>query len=174
MITIRCTRSRGPRGFFCLQVFRRGPVNVAVILRSYRAPTCWWHATNCGQQRKGMRPLQRTCSKAVADTMAASTCSTNPIAALWFGQVRSDTRSTCSNHAAEHARLRLADSLELEHGPGPLQDNKTLNRSGDGFVVGTSPDGRRLPLYPTPFSLIYVFRSARLTRTLSRLNARAQ
>ena len=24
-------RSRGPRGFFCLQVFRRGPVNVAVI-----------------------------------------------------------------------------------------------------------------------------------------------
>ena len=30
-ITIRCTRSRGPRGFFCLQVFRRGPVNVAVI-----------------------------------------------------------------------------------------------------------------------------------------------
>ena len=32
MITIRCTRSRGPRGFFCLQVFRRGPVNVAVIL----------------------------------------------------------------------------------------------------------------------------------------------
>ena len=31
MITIRCTRSRGPRGFFCLHVFRRGPVNVAVI-----------------------------------------------------------------------------------------------------------------------------------------------
>ena len=30
-IIIRCTRSRGPRGFFCLQVFRRGPVNVAVI-----------------------------------------------------------------------------------------------------------------------------------------------
>ena len=30
-ITIRCTRSRGPRGFFCLHVFRRGPVNVAVI-----------------------------------------------------------------------------------------------------------------------------------------------
>ena len=28
MITIRCTRSLGPRGFFCLQVFRRGPVNV--------------------------------------------------------------------------------------------------------------------------------------------------
>ena len=33
-ITIRCTRSRGPRGFFCLQVFRRGPVNVAVITLS--------------------------------------------------------------------------------------------------------------------------------------------
>ena len=31
MITIRCTRSRGPRGFFCLHVFRRGPVNVDVI-----------------------------------------------------------------------------------------------------------------------------------------------
>ena len=30
-ITIRCTRSRGPRGFFCLQDFRRGPVIVAVI-----------------------------------------------------------------------------------------------------------------------------------------------
>ena len=31
-ITIRCTRSRGPRGFFCLQVDRRGPVIVDVIL----------------------------------------------------------------------------------------------------------------------------------------------
>ena len=31
MITIRCTRSRGPRGSFCLQVDRRGPVIVAVI-----------------------------------------------------------------------------------------------------------------------------------------------
>ena len=31
VITIRCTRSRGPRGFFCLHDFRRGPVNVAVI-----------------------------------------------------------------------------------------------------------------------------------------------
>ena len=31
MITIRCTRSRGPRGFFCLQVDRRGPVIVDVI-----------------------------------------------------------------------------------------------------------------------------------------------
>ena len=31
MITIRCTRSRGPRVFFCLHDFRRGPVNVAVI-----------------------------------------------------------------------------------------------------------------------------------------------
>ena len=31
VITIRCTRSRGPRGFFCLQVVRRGPVNVDVI-----------------------------------------------------------------------------------------------------------------------------------------------
>ena len=30
-ITIRCTRNRGPRGFFCLQDVRRGPVNVAVI-----------------------------------------------------------------------------------------------------------------------------------------------
>ena len=30
-ITIRCTRSRGPRGFFCLQAFRRGPVIVDVI-----------------------------------------------------------------------------------------------------------------------------------------------
>ena len=30
-ITKGCTRSRGPRGFFCLQGFRRGPVNVAVI-----------------------------------------------------------------------------------------------------------------------------------------------
>ena len=28
---MRCTRSRGPRGFFCLQVVRRGPVNAAVI-----------------------------------------------------------------------------------------------------------------------------------------------
>ncbi len=34
-------------------------------------------------------------------------------------------------------------------------------------MVGLSPDGRRLPLYPAPFSLIYIFRSARLTRTLS-------
>ena len=33
-ITIRCTRSRGPRGFFCLQVDRRGPVIVAVIRRN--------------------------------------------------------------------------------------------------------------------------------------------
>lgn len=31
VITIRCTRSRGPRGFFCLHVFRRGPVNVDVM-----------------------------------------------------------------------------------------------------------------------------------------------
>ena len=31
VITIRCTRSRGPRGFFCLHDVRRGPVNVAVI-----------------------------------------------------------------------------------------------------------------------------------------------
>ena len=31
VITIRCTRSRGPRGVFCLQVDRRGPVIVAVI-----------------------------------------------------------------------------------------------------------------------------------------------
>ena len=31
VITIRCTRSRGPRDFFCLQDIRRGPVNVAVI-----------------------------------------------------------------------------------------------------------------------------------------------
>ena len=31
VITIRCTRSRGPRGFFCLQVDRRGPVIVDVI-----------------------------------------------------------------------------------------------------------------------------------------------
>ena len=30
-ITIRCTLSRGPRGFFCLHDVRRGPVNVAVI-----------------------------------------------------------------------------------------------------------------------------------------------
>ena len=30
-ITIRCTRSRGPRGFYCLQVDRRGPVIVDVI-----------------------------------------------------------------------------------------------------------------------------------------------
>ena len=30
-ITIRSTRSRGPRGFFCLQVDRRGPVIVDVI-----------------------------------------------------------------------------------------------------------------------------------------------
>jgi len=33
-ITIRCTRSRGPRGFFCLQVDRRGPVNVDGILKA--------------------------------------------------------------------------------------------------------------------------------------------
>ncbi len=46
-------------------------------------------------------------------------------------------------------------------------DNNALNRSGDGVVVGLSPDGRRLPLYPAPVSLIYIFRSARLTRTLS-------
>ena len=31
VITIRCTRSRGPRGFFCLRGVCRGPVNVAVI-----------------------------------------------------------------------------------------------------------------------------------------------
>ena len=31
MITIRCTWSRGPRGFFCLQVVRRGPVIVDVV-----------------------------------------------------------------------------------------------------------------------------------------------
>ena len=36
MITILCTRSRGPRGFFCLHDFRRGPVNVAVILLETR------------------------------------------------------------------------------------------------------------------------------------------
>ena len=42
VITIRCTRSRGPRGFFCLQDVRRGPVNVAVIaLSSRRGP--WVH-----------------------------------------------------------------------------------------------------------------------------------
>ena len=31
VITIRCTRSRGPRGFLYLHDVRRGPVNVAVI-----------------------------------------------------------------------------------------------------------------------------------------------
>ena len=31
VITIRFTRSRGPRVFFCLQVDRRGPVIVAVM-----------------------------------------------------------------------------------------------------------------------------------------------
>ncbi|QEG21973.1 hypothetical protein MFFC18_18340 [Mariniblastus fucicola] len=46
-------------------------------------------------------------------------------------------------------------------------DNNALNRSGDGVVVGLSPDGRRLPLYPTPLSLIHISWSARLTRTLS-------
>ena len=40
-ITIRCTRSRGPRGFFCLQDFRRGPVNVAVI--HLRGLMSAWH-----------------------------------------------------------------------------------------------------------------------------------
>ena len=30
-ITIRCTQSRGPRGFFSMQVDRRGPVIVDVI-----------------------------------------------------------------------------------------------------------------------------------------------
>ena len=34
-ITIRCTRSRGPRGFFCLQVDRRGPV-IADVMRLKR------------------------------------------------------------------------------------------------------------------------------------------
>ena len=34
VITTRCTRSRGPRGFFCLQVVRRGPVIVDVIRAS--------------------------------------------------------------------------------------------------------------------------------------------
>ncbi|QEG21943.1 hypothetical protein [Mariniblastus fucicola] len=48
-----------------------------------------------------------------------------------------------------------------------MLDNKALNRSGEGFVVGLSPDGRKLPLYPTPFSLIHITWSARLTRTLS-------
>ncbi|QEG21982.1 hypothetical protein MFFC18_18430 [Mariniblastus fucicola] len=47
--------------------------------------------------------------------------------------------------------------------------NKALNRSRDGFMVGKSPDGRRLPLYPTPISLIYISWSARLTRALSNL-----
>ena len=40
MITIRCTRSRGPRGFFCLQDVRRGPVNVDVMFLNR------WH-TKC-------------------------------------------------------------------------------------------------------------------------------
>jgi len=31
MISIRCTRSRGPRGFSCLHDVHRGPVNVAVM-----------------------------------------------------------------------------------------------------------------------------------------------
>ena len=39
VITIRCTRSRGPRGFFCLQDVCRGPVNVDVIQTYYRAST---------------------------------------------------------------------------------------------------------------------------------------
>jgi len=34
-ITIRCTRSRGPRGFFYLHVDRRGPVIVDVIPLGY-------------------------------------------------------------------------------------------------------------------------------------------
>ncbi len=38
-ITIRCTRSRGPRGFFCLQDFRRGPVIVVVIRLRYSSAT---------------------------------------------------------------------------------------------------------------------------------------
>ena len=38
-ITIRCTRRRGPRGFFCLHDFRRGPVNVAVITLRPHVPS---------------------------------------------------------------------------------------------------------------------------------------
>ncbi|QEG21954.1 hypothetical protein MFFC18_18150 [Mariniblastus fucicola] len=52
-------------------------------------------------------------------------------------------------------------------------DNNALNRSGEGFVVGLSPDGRRLPLYPTPITPIYISRSARLTRTLSSFTNKA-
>ena len=38
VITIRCTRSRGPRGLFCLQDVCRGPVNVDVIMANQLHP----------------------------------------------------------------------------------------------------------------------------------------
>ena len=50
--------------------------------------------------------------------------------------------------------------------------NKALNRSGLSVAVGLSPDGRRLPLYPTPVSLIHISWSARLTQALSCLAKR--
>ena len=55
-ITIRCTRSRGPRGFFCLHVFSRGPVNVDVMPLERSAWTerniiCWSLPLNWQFQR---------------------------------------------------------------------------------------------------------------------------
>ena len=47
MITMGCTRSRGPRGFFCLQDVRRGPVNVDVIMpgkTTFLESRSWLHA----------------------------------------------------------------------------------------------------------------------------------
>ena len=60
-ITIRCTRSRGPRGFFCLQDVRRGPVNVAVIPRRRRFLACVIVARPDGETR----PLPRDAAASI-------------------------------------------------------------------------------------------------------------
>ena len=52
VITIRCTRSRGPRGFFCLQVDRRGPVIVDVI--TFHARSGWRDARSVQYQTRDM------------------------------------------------------------------------------------------------------------------------
>ena len=56
------------------------------------------------------------------------------------------------------ARLRLAELVELNHEKVGRRDNNALNRSVHTFAVGLLSDGRKLPFYPTPFSLIYISR----------------
>ena len=80
MITIRCTRSRGPRGFFCLHVFRRGPVNVAVITLKSSAFPRQYSYFQCEHQTKILTRKSMADTPSEKQTHSTGNKSTTPAA----------------------------------------------------------------------------------------------